>query len=62
MSVLRMPEVLRRVQLSRTTVYIAVKRGAFPAPIRIGARAIGWREADLAAWLAARPTAGGGAA
>jgi predicted DNA-binding transcriptional regulator AlpA len=38
-------------------LYREVKRGAFPAPVQISARLIGWPESVIAAWLASRPAA-----
>lgn len=54
-SVLRLPEVLARVPLSRASVYAFIKKGTFPAPVRLSPRAVAWREADIKAWLDARP-------
>jgi prophage regulatory protein len=28
--------------------------GAFPKPLRLSKRAVGWRESDIAEWLAQR--------
>ncbi|MBA3599419.1 MAG: AlpA family phage regulatory protein [Methylibium sp.] len=53
----RRRQVEQLVQLSRSTIYANVKAGTFPAPIRIGARAVAWRLADVEAWLEARPLA-----
>ena len=54
----RRRQVEQLVQLSRSTIYAAVKAGTFPAPIRIGARAVAWRLSDVEQWLEARPLAG----
>jgi prophage regulatory protein len=32
-------------------------RGDFPRPVRLGKRAVGWRESDLQDWLASREQA-----
>ncbi|MBL1436003.1 MAG: AlpA family phage regulatory protein [Rhodobacteraceae bacterium] len=40
--------------LSRSMIYEQMERGEFPRPIRIGRRAVAWRESDIAAWQAAR--------
>ena len=37
--------------LSRASIYDMIKRGVFPKPIKIGERAVAWREADIIAWL-----------
>ena len=54
----RRRQVEQLVQLSRSTIYAAVKAGTFPAPVRIGTRAVAWRVSDLETWLEARPSAG----
>lgn len=43
--------------LSRASIYDMIKRGVFPKPIKIGERAVAWREADIIAWLDARMAA-----
>lgn len=55
--VLRIREVCERTGRSRTMVYDDVKAGRFPAPIKIGLRAIAWREGDIDHWLETRPSA-----
>jgi prophage regulatory protein len=51
---LRLPEVLERVPLSRASVYRLMSEGAFPRSVRIGRVAVAWRERDLDAYLAQR--------
>ena len=53
----RRRQVEQLVQLSRSTIYAAVKAGTFPAPVRIGARAVAWRISEIEQWLDARPLA-----
>ncbi len=53
----RRRQVEQLVQLSRSTIYAAVKAGTFPAPVRIGARAVAWRVSEVEQWLEARPLA-----
>lgn len=52
--ILRLPAVLDRIGLSRSTVYDMMARGTFPRPVRLSARAVGWRETGIEGWLAAR--------
>lgn len=52
-SFLRLPEVIRRTGLGRSTIYLRVNNGTFPAPLKIGIRAIAWLESDVDSWLAA---------
>lgn len=55
------PEVEKRCRIQRSTIYrlMRAQPSLFPLPIRIGPRAVRWREADLDAWLASRPYARG---
>jgi prophage regulatory protein len=52
--IMRLPEVLRSIGLSRSTLYAKIKTGDFPAPIKLGARSNGWNSAAVSAWIAAR--------
>jgi prophage regulatory protein len=56
-SYLRFPDVKARSGLSRTTIHRLVKAGDFPAPKRIGARAVAWLSSDFARWCEGRPDA-----
>ena len=51
--VVRLDEVCQMVGLARSTIYAKVSEGGFPPPIRLGSRSVGWRLADLDAWLQA---------
>lgn len=53
-NVLRLPAVKARCGLSRSTIYQRVADGHFPKPVNLGARAVGWLEAEIDAWLAAQ--------
>lgn len=49
--ILRRKQVEARTGLSRSTIYAAVKDGTFPAPISLGARAVGWMSSDIDNWI-----------
>ena len=51
---LRLPEVLERTGLSRSTIYVRLAEGSFPRPVPLGARAVGWIEAELDEWVRER--------
>ena len=51
--ILRMPEVCQYTGIRRSSVYRKLAEGSFPPPIRLGARSVGWRLADIDVWLAA---------
>jgi prophage regulatory protein len=49
--ILRLPVVLDRTGLSRSTVYLRVTEGRFPRPVSLGARAVGWIETEVEEWI-----------
>lgn len=51
---LRLPEVRNRVGFSRATIYRLMESGDFPAPVHLGARAVGWLQSEISAWIANR--------
>jgi prophage regulatory protein len=44
---LRLPQVLQLVPVSRSTWFSGVRSGRYPAPVRVGLRAVAWRQRDL---------------
>ena len=52
--ILRLPVVLDRTGLSRSTVYLRVTEGRFPRPVSLGTRAVGWIETEERSGLPAR--------
>ncbi len=59
--IIRIPEAKRLVGVSRTTLYTWMRAGQFPAAVRIGPRAVGWRESDITDWMHSRDRVGGAA-
>lgn len=53
-AILRLPLVKARTGLSRSTIYLRIAEGSFPKPVSLGARAVGWLEAEIEDWLATR--------
>ena len=51
---LRLPEVLERTGLSRSTIYVRLEQGRFPRPVSLGARAVGWIESEVDEWIRER--------
>lgn len=41
---------------ANSTLYDMIRRGEFPAPIKLG-RSSAWRESEVRQWIAARPAA-----
>jgi prophage regulatory protein len=54
---IRLKEVLAICGRSRSSVYAAIKQGAFPAPIKLSAHSTGWIKSEVLAWAASRVTA-----
>ena len=50
----RLPTVMQATGLGRSTIYRLMADGAFPAPVHLGPRAVGWRWSDLDQWSASR--------
>lgn len=61
-SILRREDVERATGLPRSSLYAKIAAGEFPKPVKLGARAVGWLEKDVAAWQKARIDASGVAA
>ena len=51
---LRLPEVMARTGLSRSTIYVRLEQGCFPRPVSLGSRAVGWIEAEVDEWMRQR--------
>ncbi len=49
--IIRLPEVMARTGLSRSTIYLRISQGTFPKPVNLGARAVGWIEEEIQEWL-----------
>jgi prophage regulatory protein len=49
-NLLRLPEVLSRVPLSKSTVLRKVADGSFPRPVRLGERRVAWVENEIIEW------------
>ncbi|NNU80409.1 AlpA family phage regulatory protein [Halovulum dunhuangense] len=56
--ILRRPEVELLTGLSRSTLYAMIAEGSFPEPLRLGRRAVGWRESVVEEWIGGRAPAG----
>jgi prophage regulatory protein len=52
--ILRLPDVIAITGLGRSSIYAYVQTNAFPRPIRLGERAVGWKSDEIAAWIEQR--------
>ena len=60
-NLMRLTRIKGKVGLGKTTINEMVKRGEFPKPIQIGARAVAWLESDVDEWIESRVKAAGDA-
>ena len=56
-TILRLEEVIRRTGLCKSSIYETMRVGDFPKPLKLTARARGWRELDIERWLESRQEA-----
>lgn len=49
---LKLPKVLALIPVSKAGWWAGVASGRYPAPVRIGARSVAWRQQDIAALMA----------
>ena len=52
--IVKRPEVEAATGLSRSSLYRLAAAGQFPRPIQLGPRAVGWRWAEILAWIEQR--------
>ena len=52
---MRRPEVLNITGLeSNSTLYYLINKGTFPAPVKLSARSVAWRESEVIDWIDSR--------
>lgn len=49
-----MPQILAALPMGRATIYLKIKKGEFPAPVKLSERIAVWRGEDLQRWLESR--------
>lgn len=57
LAILRRHQVEARTGLSRSSIYGLMAKDQFPKPVRLTAKAVGWRSDVIEAWLQAREVA-----
>lgn len=55
--IIRMKEVVKKVGLSRTTLWRMEKDGLFVSRVRLSVNAVGYLSDQIDAWMASRPIA-----
>ena len=48
---IKLPTVMDLTGYRRTSIYQKVAEGTFPAPVKLGPRAVGWLSTEIDAWI-----------
>jgi len=56
MKILRLPAVKDKTGLPTSTIYWQIEKKAFPRPIKLGERSVGWIEAEINQWISNKIT------
>jgi len=40
-----------KVGSSRSSIYLMISKGLFPKPVKLGVRAVGWKESEIDVWI-----------
>lgn len=51
LKIIRFPELIELIGLSRARIYQLMADDLFPKQIKLSARAIGWKQEDIQKWL-----------
>jgi prophage regulatory protein len=49
--ILRLRQVMAKTGLARSTIYDLIKREAFPKPIKLSLKIVGWIENEIEEWI-----------
>jgi prophage regulatory protein len=56
-SIIRLPTVVDKTGLSRSSIYKRMHSGDFPKSLSLGSRSVGWYAADVDKWIEQKVTA-----
>ncbi|MDX5371424.1 MAG: AlpA family transcriptional regulator [Pseudomonadaceae bacterium] len=59
-ALIRLPGVCTQVGLSKSQIYRLIRRGEFPAPVRLGPNSVAWPVEHVQAWIADKILASAG--
>ena len=57
--ILRIKQVIERINLSKTTIYRLIRKNQFPKPINLSHASVGWLEDDINEWVQSKIEARG---
>jgi prophage regulatory protein len=55
--IMRLPEVMQAVGMSRPSIYRLMKLGKFPQQMKLGVSAVGWLQTEVQEWFEERANA-----
>ena len=53
-SLIRLPEVIKKTGKCRSSIYIEMAAGTFPRSVSIGNKSVAWVDDEITAWIDAR--------
>jgi len=53
--IIRIREVTAMTGLSRSSIYLQIKKGTFPVQVKLSTRSSGWLWSEINRWLVSRP-------
>jgi len=53
-AIIRLPQVIQKTGLSRSSIYAAIAKEEFPAQIKLTKRSSGWLESEVDQWISDR--------
>lgn len=57
LNMIRLPEVCRRLSVSRSTIYLMMAQGLFPKSVPVSARSVAWIESEVDAYISSKVSA-----
>jgi prophage regulatory protein len=53
--IIKIREVTAMTGLSRSSIYLQIKKGTFPVQVKLSTRSSGWLWSEINRWLVSRP-------
>lgn len=53
--IIKIREVIAMTGLSRSSIYLQIKKGTFPVQVKLSTRSSGWLWSEINGWLVSRP-------
>ncbi|EKN3726584.1 TPA: AlpA family transcriptional regulator [Yersinia enterocolitica] len=53
-NLIRLPEVIEKIRLKKSSIYHLISLNQFPRPIKLGPRSVAWVESEVDEWVIIR--------